>query len=211
MKDGLDFLRDEKFWYKPHGTGRPMRHKVAAQAYDEIERLTKMTAAMESVMSKIGEHFKVKPGDVAGLFEAIETQSAEGRRRCACVFEDGKPIEICKYHGKLTEELSFLMELPVRNEDWEGYAVAVRAACRRALATDSGSPETFWRSDQPTEPRWYWWRQGDRIEPARVISVEGILVAQFIGENQTLEQVAWQPDWLWADMNFPIVDGRESS
>lgn len=38
---------------------------------------------------------------------------------------------------KLREELEFLLTLPVRNEDWEGYAVAVRNACRRALSPAS--------------------------------------------------------------------------
>ena len=35
----IERLRDKGFWYTPHGKDRPMRHKVAAEAADEIDRL----------------------------------------------------------------------------------------------------------------------------------------------------------------------------
>ncbi|KKL19140.1 hypothetical protein LCGC14_2468460 [marine sediment metagenome] len=47
--------------------------------------------AMEAVMSKIGDHFGVQPGDVDGLFAAIEARSAE-----LAAFDDLKVCDCCE-------------------------------------------------------------------------------------------------------------------
>lgn len=47
-------------------------------AESELIKLRESTAAMESVLSKIGAHFGAEPGDVFGLFEKIvDSQTAE--------------------------------------------------------------------------------------------------------------------------------------
>lgn len=74
---------------------------------------------------------------------------------------------------------------------------------------DSGEPsavDSQWTSEPPTEPRWYWWRQGDRIEPCQITQREGgALYAWFVAERNPLAQYQWQPNWLWADMQFPAA------
>lgn len=88
MFDGMDLLRDEGFWYTPHGKGRPMRHKVASQAADEIDRLTLMIGQLQREMRQkdfaitaaenvIGSWFNGNvdadlDGNMAELAEAVE-------------------------------------------------------------------------------------------------------------------------------------------
>lgn len=59
--------------------------EISRQRKARIESLEKMNGAMESVLSLIGKHLKVDLGDVAGLLEAIGSQSAEVRE----AFSDG--------------------------------------------------------------------------------------------------------------------------
>lgn len=54
--------------------------EIATDFEKEIERLQETNQAMESVLQTIGEHFKITPGDVPTLLEAIELQSTENSR-----------------------------------------------------------------------------------------------------------------------------------
>ena len=55
------------------------KNKVAQQ-FDrlnaQIDVLEETNKAMESVLAKIGDHFGVTPGDVAGLLAAVEKGQA---------------------------------------------------------------------------------------------------------------------------------------
>jgi len=57
---------------------------------------------------------------------------------------------------------------------------------------------TDWSAEKPTEPGYYWWRQGERVEPCEIRAVEDSdLEAWFIGESDPLVEWEWQPDWKW--------------
>ena len=53
-----------------------LAEQISEQA-DKVAVLTAKNAAMEAVLSKIGKHFGVAPGDVDGLFAAIEASTDE--------------------------------------------------------------------------------------------------------------------------------------
>jgi len=73
---------------------------------------------------------------------------------------------------------------------------------REARSLLSVEPVTHWRSAIPLEPGYYWWRQGERIEPSQVSRTPGseTMYVHFIGEITGLPQEAWQPDWQWMPM-----------
>jgi len=69
--------------------------------------------------------------------------------------------------------------------------------------------ESIWTSSPPVEPGYYWWKQGERIEPCEVRDIgNGHLEAWFVGESDPLDQWQWQPDWMWADMPTPAEKGQ---
>ena len=70
--------------------------------------------------------------------------------------------------------------------------------------------ESIWTSSPPVEPGYYWWKQGERIEPCEVRDIgNGHLEAWFVGESDPLDQWQWQPDWMWADMPTPVGNGQK--
>ncbi len=59
-----------------------------------------------------------------------------------------------------------------------------------------------WSHEPPTEPGYYWWRQGDRIEPCEMRLVDDDLrEVWFIGEADPLAEWQWQPEWQWATLD----------
>ena len=57
-----------------------------------------------------------------------------------------------------------------------------------------------WTTEKPTKPGYYWWRQGDRVEPCEIRQSghhEQHLEVWFIGESDPLVYWQWQPDWRW--------------
>ena len=54
-----------------------------------------------------------------------------------------------------------------------------------------------WTNNAPTYAGWYWWRQGERVEIAR-IGHDGIgLLIAWIGERDICPIGLWQPHWEW--------------
>jgi ribosomal protein S7 len=74
MSEPLDTLR------AVCGLSKTAPESTVYTAIGLINALKEKTSAMESVLAKIGKHFDVQPGDVGGLFAAIESQSAENKR-----------------------------------------------------------------------------------------------------------------------------------
>ena len=68
-----------------------------------------------------------------------------------------------------------------------------------------------WTSKKPTEPGYYWWRQGDRIEPCQIKELEdsdglylpNTLEAWFIGEDDPIVQWSWLDEWFWMPLPKP--------
>jgi len=69
----LAWLREQGDLYESQGlsTDAEYGHKFHATA-DALVLKDETIQAMESVLAKIGEHLKISPGDVPGLFDALE-------------------------------------------------------------------------------------------------------------------------------------------
>ena len=54
----LGLLRDQSFWYRPHGLGRPMRHKVAEMAAEYIEELQYRLELSDEIIQARGKEIE---------------------------------------------------------------------------------------------------------------------------------------------------------
>jgi hypothetical protein len=62
-----------------------------------------------------------------------------------------------------------------------------------------------WQSNPPKAEGYWWWRQGDRIEPSKIVDIgDGELEVWFIGEHNPLDKQSWQPEWRWMPMSVPV-------
>lgn len=69
-----------------------------------------------------------------------------------------------------------------------------------------------WTREKPRKPGYYWWRQGDRIEPCEIRNpMDADLEVWFVGEADPLVEWQWQPEWLWAEMRAPAARRREEN
>ena len=68
--------------------------------------------------------------------------------------------------------------------------------------------ETYWSVLHPTKPGWYWWKQGERVEPALVEDngCGGLQVA-WVGKEMRWQQYQWQDKgWEWKPMSVSDHD-----
>lgn len=77
------------------------------------EKAIEMISAVESVLAKIGDHFGVEPGDVDGLFAAIEAQAEDLSAARQSLYE------VAEQRNSLTAEVTRLQGIVGQFfEDW---------------------------------------------------------------------------------------------
>jgi hypothetical protein len=90
MSDLVKKLNDKSFWYTPHiADGRPMRHKIAAEAADKIEEKDKRIAELEKINYNLTRDNIEQANSMTVTDKAYSTQP---QPKLAAVEEGTSPI-----------------------------------------------------------------------------------------------------------------------